>query len=766
MKLRFNSIVPPFEIKCGRKALFMVLGILCASTVSLAQERPASESNVEFVRSGFGISVAEGAARMDLVSELNLFLDASRAERAGRTLRFYERTRDETFVNALSRLMPTGERDSDASNAALIALYVSTDGDNWTNNTNWDINATPTPNELSSWYGVTVRQGEVASLELQDNNLIGTLPAELGDLSNLEELSLHLNSLSGEIPIELGNLSRLRDLSLFSNSLTGEIPTELANLSQLQELSLYGNTLSGEIPLELGSLLQLESLELHENSLTGEIPPDLGNLSQLRTLSLSSNALTGKIPKELGDLSQLGLLWLHDNSLTGEIPPELGNLPQLEWLWLDNNSLTGEIPPEIGNLPQLKLLWLDGNSLTGEIPSELGNPPQLAGLWLQGNSLTGEIPHELGNLSQLKLLWLHDNSLSGQIPHELGNLSQLRELKVNDNALTGVLPRSLMQLDSLLYLFFEGQALCAPSDDAFQAWLSTVPNVNGPTCAAVQFAGDVEDQTYTVGQAISDLVLPEASGGVATLAYTLEPPLPAGLAFDDATRTISGSPTAVTPATSYTYSATDNAGSSASLTFTIEIVAAVGFQDMIADQSFPRAQPITPLVFPEATGGVQPIEYQLTPSLPTGLEFDAAIRILTGTPTEITSGAQLYTYSATGANGSSDTLQFALEVYSPVAAEHEYLPESFDVRGNYPNPFRQSTRLVFDLPWPAHVTVEVMDIMGRRVHLEPPTAFSAGWEHGMTLSGSGMSSGLYLYRLKATSAEGTSVHTGRLVRVR
>ena len=43
----------------------------------------------------------------------------------------------------------------------------------------------------------------------------GEVPAELGSLANLEELSLYVNQLSGEIPAELGNLANLQWLSLY-----------------------------------------------------------------------------------------------------------------------------------------------------------------------------------------------------------------------------------------------------------------------------------------------------------------------------------------------------------------------------------------------------------------------------------------------------------------------------------------------------------------------------------------------------------------------
>ena len=95
------------------------------------------------------------------------------------------------------------------------------------------------------------------------------------------------------------------------------------------------------------------------------------------------------------------------------------------------------------------------------------------------------------------------------------------------------------------------------------------------------------------------------------------------------------------------------------------------------------------------------------------------------------------------------------------------LPASFAVRGNYPNPFRQTTRLVFDLPWLALVTVEVMDVTGRRVLTVPSVGLAAGWEHSIELSATTLSSGLlYLYRLIAAAPEGSSAHVGRFVCIR
>ena len=315
-------------------------------------------------------------------------------------------------------------------------------------------------------------------LYLHNNSLTGEIPPEFGNLSRLRILYLEGGSLSGDIPVELGNLLQLIELNLARNSLTGEIPPELGRLVQLESLSLGGNSLSGEIPLELSDLPKLQTLSLEGNSLTGEIPPEFGNLSQLQRLYLRNNSLSGEIPPELGNLSQLQILFLEHNLLTGDLPPELGNLLKLTSLNLEGNLLSSKIPPEFGNISQLRRLFLGGNSLTGEIPPELGNLSQLAWLNLEGNSLTGEIPPELGNLSRLLRLSLGGNSLAGEIPPEFGNMSRLLSIDLKENKFSGTLPRSFVKLENLRRLFIANSGVCPPIEDEFQAWLSTISNVD------------------------------------------------------------------------------------------------------------------------------------------------------------------------------------------------------------------------------------------------------------------------------------------------
>ena len=387
--------------------------------------------------------------------------------------------------------------DPSRDREALIALYHSTDGPNWSRSDNWLSDA-----PLESWFGVSVTTegASVDTLVIRNNELSGAIPPELGQLKNLEYLDLRDNDLSGPIPVELGQLQNLQQLIFWDNSLTGPIPSELgqlqnleqlvlgnnqlvgpippelsesrnlqlvnlrwndltgvippelSNLQNLEELYLDENRLTGSIPTELSMLQNLRSLNLDRNQLSGPIPPELSQLQNLRSLLLESNQLTGPIPIGLSQLLNLRDMDLGGNQLTGSIPPELGLLRNLRSLYLNSNQLSGSIPPELSQLQFLSTLSLESNQLTGPIPPELGQLQNLVWLVLRGNKLSGPIPAELALLQNLEWSWLQHNNLSGPIPSELGQLQKLKSLILDDNELTGPIPAELGQLQNLEWL--------------------------------------------------------------------------------------------------------------------------------------------------------------------------------------------------------------------------------------------------------------------------------------------------------------------------
>ncbi|UCH10823.1 MAG: VCBS repeat-containing protein [Fidelibacterota bacterium] len=152
---------------------------------------------------------------------------------------------------------------------ALVDLYNSTDGDNWTYNTNW------LSGPVSSWYRVTVTDGRVAEVELYSSNLSDTIPSSIGDLVNLTILRLDGNTLTGAVPTEICSLTSLINLRLSGNQLTA-IPDEINDLTQLQYLYLSNNQL---VDLPALTALTSASIRVDGNKLTFEdIEPNIGVL--------------------------------------------------------------------------------------------------------------------------------------------------------------------------------------------------------------------------------------------------------------------------------------------------------------------------------------------------------------------------------------------------------------------------------------------------------------------------------------------------------
>ena len=283
----------------------------------------------------------------------------------------------ESATAAVSVRLPSPDR------AVLVTFYEATGGPQWTRDTNW-LSDRP----LDEWFGVTTDDDErVMELVLSDNNLTGSLPSELGELTRLRDLLLGSNKLTGPVPGELGLLPDLWNIGLSANNLTGSIPRDLGRSPSLYGLQLDYNNLTGEIPPELGQLTDLRDLQLNDNQLTGPIPPELGRLTELSSLFLDYNMLSGTIPPTLGNLVNVYRLELNNNRLTGEIPPELGKMTGMLELFLDNNMLSGSLPEELGALPELNLIFVGLNrDLAGPLPRSFLNL-DLRYLRLEGTNL-------------------------------------------------------------------------------------------------------------------------------------------------------------------------------------------------------------------------------------------------------------------------------------------------------------------------------------------------------------------------------------------
>jgi len=117
--------------------------------------------------------------------------------------------------------------------------------------------------------------GQMPNLEyvyLRRNNLESHLNFLKNPLPNLFSIWLDGNDIMLTIPTQVGHLTGLASMSVTNASLTGTIPTEFAILPLLNRLWLYGNELNGTVPEQLANLTKLEILEIQDNKITGTMP--------------------------------------------------------------------------------------------------------------------------------------------------------------------------------------------------------------------------------------------------------------------------------------------------------------------------------------------------------------------------------------------------------------------------------------------------------------------------------------------------------------
>ncbi|XP_073155656.1 uncharacterized protein [Henckelia pumila] len=329
------------------------------------------------------------------------------------------------------------------------------------------------------------------------NNLTGSIPKGIGNLTMLQMLYIGYNKLTGTIPEGIGNLNNLLFLDLSYNDLSGYIPEKIFNISTLRSIVVSSNKLLGHLPSILNhGLPDLEVFYLDHNFFFGEMTDSISNSSKLIFLDFSFNNLTGQIPHSFGKLSLLEILLLTANNLVSEtselsfitplsncsylsefsiganpfngvLPVSIGNLStSIQKLYAHNCGLRGRIPDGLGNLENLIILGMFRNELTGAIPNTLENLRKLQAFSLHHNKLRGSIPDILCTLPNLALLSLMHNKITGSIPDCIGNLTSLRALYLGTNRLNYVIPTSLWRLRDILELDLSSNMLTGslPSD--------------------------------------------------------------------------------------------------------------------------------------------------------------------------------------------------------------------------------------------------------------------------------------------------------------
>ena len=160
----------------------------------------------------------------------------------------------------------------------MIAFYQAMDGDHWANNSGWktaplEVDGFAAHGSEGGWFGLEVQVHTVTRLDMPDNHLRGSLPAEMGDLKNIDFLRIKDDGIEGTLPDSMAKLTNLNYLSIVCSRIPGSLPAYFGNFRFLNFLSLSYTPFSGPLPVEICNMVELNCLYIKTAAFVVLSPP-------------------------------------------------------------------------------------------------------------------------------------------------------------------------------------------------------------------------------------------------------------------------------------------------------------------------------------------------------------------------------------------------------------------------------------------------------------------------------------------------------------
>ena len=662
-------------------------------------------------------------------------------------------------------------------------------------------------------------------LSLRDNYLDGEIPSEIGNLTQLKYLSLWSSDLEGDIPAEIWTLTELKVLNIGDNyELGGIIAPEVGNLTALDTLILNWGKVSGGLPEEIGNLTNLRLLEIQQNQLVGKLPLSMTSLSQLAHLNFQGQELCA--PREPAFQAWLaGVSEVYgSNCPVDRLPSHLGariecvngkagdfeckNVDLLSHLSKRDigaehrilvNDIWGWTDPETNQ--EYALVGKENSVAMVDVTDQM-NPIYLG-------SLPSHDPEAVAIWRDMKVYRNHMFVVADAIGYQNGmqifDLTQLRGVDRASLPATFTQTANYQEIGNAHNVFVHeetGYAYLAGSGGGrtrcgVGLHIVNVRDPLNPTFAGCHYEPQVgrsfspgythdvqcviyrgPDATYHGREIcvapsetainIVDVTDKSNTVSVAVVTYPLAAYSHQGWFTDDHRYFIANDEL-------------DEANFRDNFTFRGTRTLFWDLEDLD-----------DPVLLTEYFSPVKTIDHNLyvRENYAYLSNYESGLRILSiediSNPVEAAYfdtdpvsnrvsfeyGAwSSYPYFKSGIVVVSSMEQglFVLQptTLSITGAEQDVeVPEGFSLRGNYPNPFNPSTRITFDLPASAEVTLLVFDMQGRLVMARPGQQFGAGARKSIEFSGEGLASGTYVYRLMAVMEHEEAVRAGVMTLVR
>lgn len=221
----------------------------------------------------------------------------------------------------------TGETKLFASAAAqdslaLVDLYNDCGGTEWVGFDTW-LNG-----PLNTWEQVTVdsASGRVTHVGFKTMDLTGTLPASLGDMTEMGgKIEFHDDKgLTGELPAFIWRWTNVERFQLKRSGITSVNTSGMENMVNLTEYNTEANPIAGMVPGVVFTLPAMQKVYVHDCDYD-QLPPELTSISGLDRLYLNGNKLTSMPDMSAMTWGSGAKVRFHNNALDFEdLEPNIG----------------------------------------------------------------------------------------------------------------------------------------------------------------------------------------------------------------------------------------------------------------------------------------------------------------------------------------------------------------------------------------------------------------------------------------------------------